>query len=171
MALEILPLALGYIREADKTGGAGSDIDSREAVIGMAGPQMTTSLATAQAAAVLRVEDYDRAKRFYQDTLGLKVVDSAGPTREGRVFAGKDTVFSIYERPGIKPPTNTALAFVTDDFDGTMRDLRARGIVFQEYDMPDMGLVTTNGVASFDHSKAAWFADSEGNLIVLSTSL
>ena len=51
-------------------------------------------------AGVLRADDYDRAKKFYTDVLGLKLEETTGPAREGRFSAGSGTMVSIYERPG-----------------------------------------------------------------------
>ena len=47
-----------------------------------------------------------------------------------------------------------------------MNDLRQRGVVFEEYDFP--GLKTENGIAALDGERAAWFVDSEGNILAVS---
>ena len=47
-----------------------------------------------------------------------------------------------------------------------MADLRQRGVIFEEYDYPDFK--TVNGVVSLDGVRAAWFKDSEGNILALS---
>ena len=47
-----------------------------------------------------------------------------------------------------------------------MADLRKRGVVFEDYDLP--GLKTVNGVVELDTMKGAWFTDTEGNIISLS---
>jgi predicted enzyme related to lactoylglutathione lyase len=120
-------------------------------------------------AGVLRAEDYDRAKKFYTEVLGLKAEEDAGPTREGRFWAGERTMVAIYERPGMPAPQNTTLAFgvPADRFDATLADLRAKGVVFEEYDIPEIGLKTENGVAKFGDSWTAWFKDTEGNILNL----
>ncbi len=53
--------------------------------------------------------------------------------------------------------------FETDDLDRDMRELRSKGVTFEDYDMGD--LKTRNGVATSQGGKAAWFKDSEGNII------
>ena len=118
-------------------------------------------------AGVLRAEDYDRAKKFYTDVLGLKLEETTGPAREGRFSAGSGTLVSIYERPGLPAPQNTTLGFgvPADQFDAVVEDLRARGVVLEDYDIPEIGLKTVNGVAEFEGNKAAWFKDSEGNIL------
>jgi predicted enzyme related to lactoylglutathione lyase len=116
-------------------------------------------------AAVLRAEDVARAKRFYTEVLGL----ASGPSSPaGELFvAGKGTAVLIYERPGMPAPENTALGFslAADNFDGIVAELRAKGVVFEEYDIPEMGLKTVDGVAEVDGIKSAWFKDTEGNII------
>ena len=126
-------------------------------------------LAEYHAAAVLRAEDYDRAKEFYVEVLGLQAEAAEGPTREGRFTAGAGTTVTIYERPGMPAPQNTTLAFAVPPavFDKVVADLRARGVVFEEYDIPEIGLKTVNGVAEFEGGKVAWFLDTEGNIVSL----
>jgi predicted enzyme related to lactoylglutathione lyase len=121
------------------------------------------------AGAVLRAEDLVRAKKFYADVLGLKPTDVYGPASEGMgVFtAGDGTGVMIYERPGMPAPQNTALGFGVpgDKFDEVVADLRAKGVTFEDYDLPEIGLKTVNGIAEFAGSKAAWFKDSEDNIV------
>jgi predicted enzyme related to lactoylglutathione lyase len=116
-------------------------------------------------AAVLRADDVSRAKRFYTEVLGLAL----GPSSPaGELFiAGKGTAVLVYERPGMPAPANTALGFsiAADDFDGIVADLRTKGVMFEEYDIPEMGLTTVDGVATVDGIKSAWFKDTEGNII------
>jgi len=121
------------------------------------------------AAAVLRAEDLVRAKKFYADVLGLKPRDVPGPASEGMgVFtAGDGTGVMIYERPGMPAPQNTALGFgvPADKFDEVVADLRANGVTFEDYDLPEIGLKTANGIAELEGSKVAWFKDSEDNIV------
>jgi hypothetical protein len=53
-----------------------------------------------------------------------------------------------------------------EDVEGAVKDLQAKGVKFEDYDLP--GLKTVNGIADLGGSKIAWFKDSEGNLIVVS---
>ena len=57
------------------------------------------------------------------------------------------------------------MTWLTDDIEADVADLQARGVVFEEYDLP--GLKTVNGIATIGESKGAWFKDSEGNLLAL----
>lgn len=114
-------------------------------------------------AAVLRADDLARAGKFYTEVLGLR----RGPSSPaGDMFmAGEGTAVMIYERPGMPAPENTTLGFAVaaEQFDAVMTELRSKGAVFEEYDMP--GLKTVNGVATFAGVKSAWLKDTEGNII------
>lgn len=128
-------------------------------------------LADYPVAGVLRAEDYDRAKRFYTEVLGLAEVTAGGPTQEGMFAAGDGTRVTIYERPGMPAPQNTTLGFGVPSarFDEVVADLRSRGVVFEEYDIPEIGLKTVSGVAEMDGGRAAWFKDSEGNILSIAS--
>lgn len=114
---------------------------------------------------VLPATDLERAKKFYEGTLGLKPVDI--PTDSGGVlYSTKQGTFLVYatSAPG---GAATALGFVVGDLVAEMADLKTRGVVFEEYDLP--GLKTVNGVVDMgEMGKGAWFKDSEGNIISLS---
>ena len=128
------------------------------------------ALGEMMACGVLRAEDFDRAKRFYTEVLGLTLTHEAvGPPREGIFSAGGDTMICIYARPGMPAPQNTALAFRVPDegFEAFVERARDRGVVFEEYDLPEVGLKTVNGIAEVNHRKRAWFRDTEGNIIAL----
>ena len=81
--------------------------------------------------------------------------------------AGDGTMVMIYERPGMPAPQNTALGFglPADKFDEVAADLRTKGVTFEDYDLPEIGLKTVNGIAEFEGFKAAWFKDSEDNIV------
>jgi predicted enzyme related to lactoylglutathione lyase len=114
---------------------------------------------------VLRAEDLARAGEFYTEVLGL----TRGPSSPaGDTFvAGGGTAVMLYERPGMPAPENTTLGFAVDadKFDALIAELRGKGVVFEEYDVPEIGLKTVNGVATFDDAKSAWLKDTEGNII------
>ena len=126
---------------------------------------MMASLGDYPAAAVLRAEDISRAKKYYTDVVGLKPIDIPTSGTESMFTAGDGTMVLIYERPGMPAPQNTTLGFnlPADQFDQVAADLRAKGVTFEDYDVPEIGLKTVNGIAEFEGAKAAWFKDSEGN--------
>ena len=61
--------------------------------------------------------------------------------------------------------THTVAGFNVENIEKEVADLKSRGVVFEEYDMP--GMKTVDGVASFEGAKSAWFKDSEGNILSL----
>ncbi len=110
--------------------------------------------------ATLPASDIDRAKDFYRDTLGLSVT-SEFPG--GVNFGDGSNQLAVYQAGGTSPGTFTQVTFMVDDVPALVADLRAKGVEFQEYDMPQ--LKTEDGVATGpDGSKLAWFKDSEGNI-------
>jgi len=109
----------------------------------------------------LPASDIERAKRFYGETLGFNRIEGTGDLG-GVFFRGGDQVLFVYETTMTRGG-NTALSFVVDDLDAEMAELRAKGVVFEDYAMP--GLKTEGGVAEFDGMRSAWFKDSEDNIL------
>jgi predicted enzyme related to lactoylglutathione lyase len=112
--------------------------------------------------------DLDRARAFYSDKLGLT------PTQEldgvmllYRTDGG--TAFSIYATEFAGQAGHTIAQWHVDDLEGEVRDLKAKGVTFEQYDgMP--GVTWDDGVATMEGmGKAAWFKDSEGNILCLDT--
>ena len=122
-----------------------------------------TMLALSPVHAVLPAVDLKRATSFYSDVLGLEVepIDSANAI----VHAGSGTSILIYERA---PSTaeHTVAEFTVSDLRSTVSELRSHGVVFEEYDLP--GIHTVDGIAESDGYSAAWFRDSERNIIAIS---
>jgi predicted enzyme related to lactoylglutathione lyase len=125
-------------------------------------------LADAMVCGVVRAESYERAKKFYMDVLGLPLAQEfPGPGGGGMFAAGKGTVLMVYENPKLPAPENTVLGFAVgaDKFDALIAELKGRGVVLEDYDIPEMGLKTTDGIAEMDGNKSAWLKDSEGNIL------
>ena len=107
------------------------------------------------------VTDLQKAKEFYEETLGLAIVMEV-PT--GVIFrAGKDSQLYIYQR-GPSKADHTLAGFVVEDIEATIDELTGKGVVFEQYDYP--GLKTDEkGIALQGPVKAAWFKDIEGNIL------
>lgn len=106
----------------------------------------------------LPVTDFDRARAFYKEKLGLT------PTGPERDFfeCGGGTGFIIASM-GSKPGGHTQMSFEVTDLPTVVKHLKSKGVVFEEYDNPT--LKTVNSIATRPDFKAAWFKDSEGNMI------
>jgi len=117
--------------------------------------------------AYIPARDMARARRFYEEKLGLK----PGKELEGGVtyeFA-KGTACFLYPTPNAGTSKASQAFWEVDDVEREVRELKARGVRFEEYDMP--GMKTENGIATAGGAKAAWFKDSEGNTLALVQSL
>lgn len=113
---------------------------------------------------MLPVEDPERAGRFYADMLGLKPV--ATMPDGTRIFAlGQGDALGL--RPAEKgaQSAQTAISFEVPDLEGEIRELEDRGVRFQDYDLPDFK--TVNHIAEMGGERAAWFTDTEGNILCL----
>lgn len=110
--------------------------------------------------------DLKRARKFYEEKLGLKVVKE-DPSPAITLQAGKGTMLYIYQRAATKAD-HTVADFVVDDVEAEVKALKAKGVKFEEYDIASMGIKTVNGIATMDGYKAAWFKDSEGNILGIS---
>lgn len=113
--------------------------------------------------AALPARDLARARRFYADKLGL-TPESEGP--DGLFYrCGGVTRFLVFPSGGTASGTHTQMTWNTPDIEAEVASLQARGVVFEEYDTPEVK--TVNGVATLGESKGAWSKDSEGNMLAL----
>ncbi|MCK5577207.1 MAG: VOC family protein [Dehalococcoidales bacterium] len=107
--------------------------------------------------------DLSRAKKFYVETLGLKVVQE-DPSPGAVLQAGEGTTVYIYQR-GATKADHTVASFTVEDVAAAVDELKAKGVVFEEYDIPGMGLKTVNSIASMGDMQIAFFKDTEGNIL------
>jgi catechol 2,3-dioxygenase-like lactoylglutathione lyase family enzyme len=117
----------------------------------------------------LPAQDLERARAFYADKLGLHPVEE----RPGGLrYRCGSTLFAVFASVGGPSGTHTQMGWAVDDIDATVAELRARGVEFEEYDMP--GVDTVDGIARIPGNypseggigeRAVWFRDSEGNLL------
>ena len=115
-------------------------------------------------AMMLPVTDVDRARTFYSETLGL---DYTGTNDEGSALYALDggSTLVLLPRPGSRPSESTAMSFEVDDIGSEISALEGRGVVFEDYDLPE--LTTVHHVAETGSEKAAWFKDPTGNVLCL----
>lgn len=127
------------------------------------------TLQDSKVATRLPAQDLDRARAFYAERLGLEPVDERPGGLLYRVGSGE---FAVFRSSGRTSGEHTQMGFEVADIETAVAELRARGVVFEDVDVP--GLHTRDGIAEVEgnypskHSsgeRAAWFRDSEGNLL------
>jgi catechol 2,3-dioxygenase-like lactoylglutathione lyase family enzyme len=113
--------------------------------------------------ASLPASDLDRARKFYEETLGLEVLeaDEGGITFK----SGSGSEFFVFTSMGKSDASFTQGGWEVDDIESEVGELKSRGVKFEEYDFP--GMKTVNGIAETGPARGAWFKDSEGNLLGL----
>jgi catechol 2,3-dioxygenase-like lactoylglutathione lyase family enzyme len=105
------------------------------------------------------VSDLDRAKRFFGEQVGLDVLDETPFAI--RFGAGRGTQVSV--RKGQPNVGQTVAHFEVEDIEAVIRDLRSRGVEFNEYEAPK----TTDFIAQIGPARGAWFNDDDGNVFGL----
>ena len=109
------------------------------------------------------VTDLERARVFYEQTLGLTPVDRS---EAGILVAVGGARLLLYLSPGGARPTHTLAAWEVPSLEPVIAGLERRGVTFEEYDLP--GLRTEAHIAWIGPERAAWFHDSEGNILSIS---
>jgi predicted enzyme related to lactoylglutathione lyase len=109
------------------------------------------------------VHDLDRAQNFYAAYLGLTPFDEMGGEQLSYETTG-GTRFNLYRTEFAGQAGHTIAQWHVDDIESEVRDLQAKGVVFEVYDMP--GVQWDGDIAYLPGlGKAAWFRDSEGNIM------
>ena len=120
-------------------------------------------LGKTDATPMIAVKDLDRARKFYEDTLGLKPVDEQGS--EVVTLKSGDTIFNVYRSEFAGTNKATALNFDVDDIDAEVRELKDKGVMFEHYELE--GLTPKGDVYVGEGMKTAWFKDPDGNILSL----
>jgi catechol 2,3-dioxygenase-like lactoylglutathione lyase family enzyme len=107
--------------------------------------------------------DLARARAWYADKLGF----AAGQEEAAALLyrRGEERLFLLFSSPGAGTAHHQLAAWVVEDLAAEVAELRARGVEFEEYDEP--GLRTVDGIAVTPVGTAAWFKDSEGNVLTI----
>jgi catechol 2,3-dioxygenase-like lactoylglutathione lyase family enzyme len=93
----------------------------------------------------LPAQDLERARAFYSEKLGLEAAEE----REGGLrYVGAGGEFALFQSAGSATGDHTQMMWEVDDIEATVRELRSRGVVFEEYDLP--GLNTVDGLAEIE---------------------
>lgn len=113
---------------------------------------------------MLPVEDAERAGRFYADVLGLKSLRT-GPDGTRFFALGQGDALGLMPAEKGAQTRHTVLSFEVPDLEGEIRELEGRGVRFADYDLPDFK--TDHHIAVLGDERAAWFTDTEGNILCL----
>jgi catechol 2,3-dioxygenase-like lactoylglutathione lyase family enzyme len=120
-------------------------------------------LSGTQVTCMLPVKDLARARRFYEEKLQLEAV---GAKPDGKfVYRCGGTEVALFPKPEGTKAEHTALSFCVADIRSEIAQLKSRGVVFDDYDLP--GFKTVEHVCVLGSEKAAWFHDPEGNILCL----
>jgi predicted enzyme related to lactoylglutathione lyase len=113
------------------------------------------------------VVDLNRVKKFYETILGLKPIhdNNDDATSSIAIFeCGDSTLIELYQR-GPSKADHTVATFEVSNIEDEVNTLKGKGVNFEEYDMQEVK--TQNGIATQGSVKAAWFKDSEGNILCI----
>ena len=115
----------------------------------------------------ISAKDLRRAWKFYETTLGLKAKEEyAG----GVIYEfAEGTACFMYPTPNAGTSRASQAFWQVNDVEREVAELKARGVVFEEYDIP--GVKMQNSIASTGGAKTAWFKDTGGNILAVSQRL
>jgi predicted enzyme related to lactoylglutathione lyase len=119
-------------------------------------------LANSKAFSGFAVDDLEKAKEFYGETLGLKTSSESGgmPLLTLHLAGDRDTL--VYEKPDFVPATYTILNFPVEDIDAAVDELASRGVAFERYEGFEQD---EKGIARGPGPNIAWFKDPAGNIL------
>jgi catechol 2,3-dioxygenase-like lactoylglutathione lyase family enzyme len=117
--------------------------------------------------AYIPAQDIARARRFYEGKLGFRPRQETGG---GVIYecSGKTACF-LYPTPNAGTSKASQAFWEVEDIEREVADLKRRGVEFEQYDMP--GEKSPSGVVTAGGAKAAWFKDSEGNIMAVIQTL
>ncbi len=116
--------------------------------------------------AYIPASDVSRARKFYEDVVGLKPREEyAG----GVIYECGGTEVFLYLTPNAGTSKASQAYWEVDDVESEVAELKARGVKFEEYEMP--GVTMKNSIATGGGAKTAWFKDTEGNILAVSQRL
>src|SRR5688572_11869419 len=113
-------------------------------------------------------KDVARARKFYEEKLGIKPKQE---TAGGVVYEfGNGTACFLYPTPNAGTSQASQAFWQVDDIEREVADLKSRGVEFEDYDLPDVDK-SPSGIVTGGGAKAAWFKDTEGNIMAIIQSV
>ena len=118
-------------------------------------------LAELRVHSTIPASDMARARAWYAEKLGFEpILDLPS----GMMYeAAEGTRFVVFPSPNAGQAPQTCMGFATSDIEREVRDLKTRGVTFEEYDLPNFK--TVDSIMSTGLTRSAWFRDSEGNIL------
>jgi predicted enzyme related to lactoylglutathione lyase len=123
-------------------------------------------LRTAPIRAYIPASDIARARNFYEHTVGLVPKEDFA---EGVIYECGGAEVFMYPTGNAGTSKASQAFWQVDDVEAEVAELKARGVVFEEYDTP--GVAMRNSIATGGGAKTAWFKDTEGNILAISQRL
>jgi catechol 2,3-dioxygenase-like lactoylglutathione lyase family enzyme len=114
--------------------------------------------------AVVAVKDMDAAKEFYEGKLGLQ---SEGDDPDGTYYKCGSSRLLVYKSQFAGTNQATGAGWRTDDIESLVSELKAKGVVFEHYDMPNVKREGDIHIYGDDEFKAVWFKDPDGNIFAV----
>ncbi|HEY2410584.1 MAG TPA: VOC family protein [Polyangiaceae bacterium] len=115
--------------------------------------------------AYIPAQDIARARRFYEDTLGFLPGREVGGGVTYECAGG--TACFVYPTPNAGTSAASQAFWQVANIEQEVAELKAKGVRLEQYDMPGM----KDGIATAGGAKAAWFKDTEGNILAIVQSL
>ncbi len=124
-------------------------------------------LANSSVTTMLPVIEMERARNFYERSLGFV---PGGLNADGKfIYKVGGSTLALFPKPEGTKAEHTAISFQVSDIAETIRELKNAGVVFEDYDFP--GFKTVDHVCVLGAEKAAWFKDTEGNYLCIHEDL
>ena len=122
-------------------------------------------LSDSNAQTMLPVKDLEKAEKFYEEVLGLRRVRETPDTVV--TYRSGDTTLNVYRSEFAGTNKGTAALWEVDDLDGTVIELKAKGVAFEHYELP--GLKRDGDIHRASAFGVAWFKDPSGNILSVQT--
>ena len=116
-----------------------------------------------KATTMLPVTDIARARRFYEEQLGLRPKTTL-PSGE-ILYETEGSTLALYPRAEPPKSDHTQLSFEVEDIESEVRDLRHHGVRFEHYEMPQAR--EHDGIYEFGEERCAWMRDPDGNILCI----
>jgi catechol 2,3-dioxygenase-like lactoylglutathione lyase family enzyme len=127
-------------------------------------------LGNAPVIAILPAADIEGTKKFYTEKLGLQPADVSTVGNSVLFECGEGTRLYLYERETGTKADHTVAGWMVEDVPGTVEELRKKGIVFEQFDMPGMK-TDERGIVEMDGTETAFFKDPEGNILSITETV